>query len=76
MITNKSNAIHIVSLGESGQLSFANTQLNTGTLAQYDNLLNSWGDSLDADGDLVLYGCDVALGQNGNSFVRQLSRTK
>ena len=69
------DAIHIVSLGESGQLSFANTQLNTDTLSQYDNLLHSWRNSLDEDGDLILYGCDVALGQNGNSFVQQLSRT-
>ena len=69
------DAVHIVSLGESGQLSFANTELNTDTLAQYDNLLHSWRNSLDEKADLVLYGCDVALGQNGNSFVRQLSQT-
>ena len=57
------DAVHIVSLGESGQLSFANTALNFDTLTQYDNLLRSWRDSLDEDADIVLYGCDVSLGE-------------
>ena len=68
------DAIHIVSLGESGQLSFANSVLNSDTIGQYRGLLESWRNSLDVDADIVLYGCDVSFGQSGNSFVRHLAR--
>lgn len=34
-----------------------------------------WRDSLNSNADIVLYGCDVSSGDNGNSFIRQLSRT-
>ena len=69
------DAVHIVSLGESGQLTFANTVLDFDTLTQYDNLLRSWRDSLTEEADIVLYGCDVSYGEAGNSFVQQLSQT-
>ena len=68
------DAVHIVSLGESGQLTFANTALNQNTLTQYDNLLNSWSNSLAEDADILLYGCDVSMGTKGYSFIRQLSQ--
>ena len=69
------DAVHIVSLGESGQLSFAKSELNSDTLGQYTQLLKSWRKSLDVDADIVLYGCDVSSLETGNSFVQQLSQT-
>ncbi|VEP17446.1 hypothetical protein H1P_6080001 [Hyella patelloides LEGE 07179] len=68
------DAVHIVSHGESGQLSFANSKLNSDTLQQYDSLLENWRSSLDIEADLVLYGCDIASGEKGNSFLQELSQ--
>lgn len=45
------DAVHIVSHGEPGQLSFGNTELNQETLPEYVNLLGNWNNSLTADAD-------------------------
>ena len=68
------DAVHIVSHGDSGQLSFKNADLNQDTLPEYRELIEGWGDSLDAEADLLLYGCDVASGEHGNSFLQKLSQ--
>ena len=68
------NAVHIVSHGESGQLSFANATLNSDTLPEYKEVLKDWSLALDGDADLLLYGCDIASDDSGNSFVRELSQ--
>lgn len=68
------DSVHIVSLGEAGQISFNNNSLNLDTLSKYAGILRSWGDSLSVDADIVLYGCDIAFGSEGNSFLRRLNR--
>ena len=69
------SAIHILSHGASGQL-----QLQTGAdtvdiavLAARAGEVGRWGDALRPGGDILLYGCDVAAGDTGAAFVRQLS---
>ena len=68
------DAVHIVSHGESGQLSFGNVTLNLDTLPEYEEVLEEWSLALDEEADLLLYGCDVALDETGNSFVEELSQ--
>lgn len=68
------DAVHIVSHGEAGQLSFGNATLNSDTLPEYEEVLEEWSLALDAEADLLLYGCDVALDESGNSFVEELSQ--
>ena len=45
------DAVHIVSHGEPGQLSFSNSQLNQDTLPEYVHLVEDWGNSLSAEAD-------------------------
>ena len=68
------DAVHIVSHGEVGQLSFAQATLNSDTLPEYVNLVEDWGNALSADADLVFYGCDIAQGELGDSFVQELNQ--
>ena len=68
------DAVHIVSHGESGQLSFGNATLNSDTLLEYKEVLKDWNLALDGDADLLLYGCDIASDDSGDSFVRELSQ--
>ena len=68
------DAVHIVSHGESGQLSFGNATLNSDTLPEYEEVLKDWSLALDGDADLLLYGCDIASDDSGDSFVRELSQ--
>ena len=74
---NGLDAIHVISHGSSGQVNFgANlgaTQLSQDTLARYQNQLATIGQALSATGDLLLYGCNVAQGSQGQAFISALA---
>jgi hypothetical protein len=47
--------------------------LNDQTLSSYQSQLESIGKSLSDEGDILLYGCNVAEGEAGIDFVRSLA---
>src|SRR3989339_2106913 len=61
-MTNLS-AIHIISHGAPGSLQLGSTQLDSGNLPEYALSMERIGQSLAAEGDLLLYGCNVAEGE-------------
>ncbi|TKB56628.1 DUF4347 domain-containing protein [Ferrimonas aestuarii] len=63
------HALHIVSHGDSGQLQLGNTIIDTASLTANPQLLQSIKRSIVPDGDLLLYGCNVAAGQQGKAFI-------
>lgn len=63
------DAIHIISHGKTGELQFANGVLNTSNLADYCLQLQKIGAALSVNGDILLYGCDVANGEEGETFI-------
>lgn len=71
-------AIHVISHGKSGQVQLGRTPLNVGQLAGTPNhghlrsQLRLWGEALAKDGDLFLYGCDVAGGPSGLALMQTL----
>jgi glucose/arabinose dehydrogenase len=65
-------SLHIVSHGAPGQLKFADAIIDRTNLAQYQPLLASWKQSLDAQGSILIYGCEVGAGLAGRAFVKQL----
>jgi Ca2+-binding RTX toxin-like protein len=68
-------AIHIVSHGSMGHVQLGATDLSLGTLTGYTSQLQGWASHLAVGADVLLYGCEVAIGNEGNAFVQQLSRT-
>jgi hypothetical protein len=64
-------SVHIVSHGSIGSLTLGNVTLDLSTLSRYKSELKSWSDSLSIDADILLYGCNVAAGDN--SLISQLS---
>ena len=68
------DAIHIVSHGDVGELSLGSTKLNQNTLNSYANGLITWRDSITDNGDILLYGCNVAENTVGKEFVEDLSQ--
>jgi hypothetical protein len=48
--------------------------LSLSNLHSYSSELQSWGNTLSDDADILLYGCDVAQGTIGQSFVQQLAQ--
>ena len=68
-------ALQIVSHGSMGHVQLGNTDLSLDTLAGYTSQLQGWGRHLASGADVLIYGCNVALGETGNAFVQQLSQT-
>ncbi|MBL1175184.1 DUF4347 domain-containing protein [Pantanalinema sp. GBBB05] len=67
-------SVHIVSHGEAGELQLGNTWLNSANLHSYRNDFQTWTSALTADADILLYGCNVAQGEVGRTFVQQLAQ--
>lgn len=65
-------SLHIVSHGSPGGILLGTTELTLERLDLYLGYLQSWGDSL-KDGAVLLYGCEVAQGDRGRTFVQRLS---
>ncbi len=66
------DAIHILSHGSSGSLKLGSDTLNNQDLAQFSQKIQDWKKSLTPNADILLYGCDVAQGENGLQFVQNL----
>ena len=68
------DSIHIISHGDVGQLNLGNTKLRQDNLSQYVEQLTSWSDSMDADADILLYGCNVGGDLTGEEFIQSLGQ--
>ena len=70
-------AIHVLSEGSSGHLLLGNDWIDNDNLASHADALKRIGAALAPGGDLLLYGCDVAAGSEGDrliSGIAQLAR--
>ena len=67
------DAIHIFSHGSVGSLQLGSTFLDSFSLPGYSDALEQIGKVLEADGDLLLYGCNVAQGEFGREFIELLA---
>ena len=65
--------IHILSHGSNGSLQLGSTSLTNANLDDYQQQLGSWHTALDGEADILLYGCNVASGEWGVDFTRDLS---
>jgi len=67
------DSIEIISHGAPGSITLGSSVLDVGTLAAYAGLLKTIGHALTENGDLLLYGCNVAAGDVGQQFVNTLA---
>ncbi|TRO42173.1 DUF4347 domain-containing protein [Pseudomonas sp. ALS1131] len=67
------DAIHILSHGAEAQLQLGSLALDRSNLASHANTLAAIGESLSDDGDILLYGCDVAATDSGIAFIQSLA---
>ncbi len=69
---NNMDTVHIISHGTKGALYLGNSTLNSDNIHLYVESIQQWGKCLSADGEILIYGCQVASGKEGREFVRQL----
>jgi hypothetical protein len=67
------SSISIISHGGEGVLHLGTLALTSENLAAHTDALATIGGALTVDGDILLYGCDVASGQRGQTFVADLA---
>ncbi|MEG4263701.1 DUF4347 domain-containing protein, partial [Microcoleus sp. POL1_C1] len=66
-------AVHILSHGSPGSLKLGTDTLNDKEIKTFSTQIKQWGNALTENGDIQLYGCDVAAGETGIKFVKELS---
>jgi Ca2+-binding RTX toxin-like protein len=75
VLTTRNNieSLHILSHGDAGRVYLGSTQLSSETLEHYSDRIQDWHQSFAAHPNILLYGCAVAAGQEGQQFVQDLS---
>jgi len=68
------DSIHLLSHGSDGQLQLAGQTINSDHLKENASTVSQWGDALNEEGDLLLYGCNLSATQSGQEFALTLSR--
>ena len=68
------DSIHLFSHASSGALLFGAGRITTGILQQKSEKIQNWGNALSENGDILLYGCNIAAGENGEQLVNELAR--
>ena len=68
------DAVHIISHGDDGSISLGNELLDLDALIANSKSIQGWGDAFTDDGDLLIYGCDLAAGADGRAFIDVLGR--
>ncbi|HWK50413.1 MAG TPA: DUF4347 domain-containing protein, partial [Steroidobacter sp.] len=66
------DALHVFSHGSDGQVELGNFKLNSNNIDAYAETLGRIGAALTSEGDLLLYGCDVAS-DRGEAFIEKLA---
>ncbi|MDB5798470.1 MAG: algE7, partial [Paucimonas sp.] len=72
-VAGKVSGIHIVSHGFEGGIILNGQLVRDTTLDSVASTLAGWQDYLTADADILLYGCDVTAGAEGNDFITHLA---
>ncbi|MBU0674252.1 MAG: DUF4347 domain-containing protein [Proteobacteria bacterium] len=68
------DTIHIISHGSEGALHLGGLTLTAQNMGDHGTDLAIIGDALDANADILLYGCNVAKGEDGTAFVAALAQ--
>lgn len=66
-------SLHILSHGSAGQLYLGADSIDRSQLAAQSEVVMGWADAFAPGAELFLYGCEVAAGLEGASFVELLS---
>ncbi len=68
------DSVHLISHGSDGSIDIGNTQLDSDILSQNIETIESWSESFTTDGDFLIYGCNLAASEDGQSLINSLSQ--
>ena len=67
------DAIHIISHGDGESIQLGTEKLTAENFEQYSNAINAWSETFTSEGDLLIYGCDLASTDEGKSLLSDLA---
>ncbi|QJD71152.1 Calx-beta domain-containing protein [Marinobacterium sp. LSUCC0821] len=67
------SAIHVLGHGSVGEAQLGSVTLSDSNLDSYSAQLAAIGQSLTAEGDILLYGCNVAASGDGEAFIQEIA---
>jgi len=68
------SAIHIISHGSDGSIALGDGVIDQDTLVSRAQSIQAWGSALTDDGDILIYGCNLAATDDGRSFIDAIAR--
>ncbi|MEM7062275.1 MAG: DUF4347 domain-containing protein [Cyanobacteria bacterium P01_B01_bin.77] len=68
------DSIHIFSQGSNGAVQLGNVTLEQSSLRTHRKDITGWSDALTKDGDLLLYGSNIAADKAGQNLIKQMSQ--
>ena len=66
------SSLHLYSHGESGRFWIGGTEISIDSITGLQGQLGQLGELLDNEGDMLIYGCDVAKDQSGKTLIQRL----
>ncbi|WP_052085000.1 Ig-like domain-containing protein, partial [Comamonas testosteroni] len=69
------DVVHVLSHGDTGKVQLGNLWLDSQNLASHSQALASLGKALNADGDILLYGCEIGADGAGRDFIESLAKS-
>ena len=70
---NNIDAIHIISHGDGEGIQLGTEKLTAENFEQYSKEISAWSETFTNDGDLLIYGCDLASTDEGKSLLSDLA---
>jgi len=67
------DAVHILSHGRDGAIDLGSGTLDNDTLTARADLVQSWGNALTESADILIYGCNLAASEDGQTLVDNLA---
>ncbi len=67
------SSVHILSHGNEAGINLGSVEFNSDVIDFYSSSLKEWKNSLTEDADILIYGCDVAKGEEGSAFISKIA---
>jgi VCBS repeat-containing protein len=68
------DAVHLISHGSAGAIALGDDLIDLDVLRKNADQISRWSSSLSANGDFLIYGCDLAASPDGTLFIDTLSQ--
>ena len=68
------DAVHLISHGSAGTVELGAGQLKFDSLVSNATSIKNWGNALSGEADILIYGCDLAGTEEGQSLVQALGK--